>query len=198
MVASPAGVALLERAVGYMLGSLRLVTADSLALPTPCRQWNVGALLNHLAASLSTLIVAVEPARTPVTGVGEDGASLVRVLASHLVGAWTGPPMTGLRASGGRGCDALNDRLLSGAGVLTHGLVSGAGAIEVAVHGWDIARARGVSNPIPPSLADELLDLAVVLVTDAERPALFAPPVPISSRAEMSNRLVAYLGRDPS
>lgn len=207
--ASAAGVALLERAVSYTLGSLRLVRAETLVCPTPCRQWDLRTLLDHLADSLVTLIGAVQPAPEPVVAAGDNVISVVRGLAGHLVGIWAvtaNPPTIGPDGSaldrGARAFDGaldgpLNRGVLSRAGVLTRGLVSGTGAIEVAVHGWDIARACAVANPIPAALADELLDLAVLLVTDAERPTLFAPPVPISNRAEMSDRLVAYLGRDP-
>jgi hypothetical protein len=69
--------------------------------------------------------------------------------------------------------------------------------LEVTVHGWDVARACRATYRIPASLADELLDLAMLLVTDDERPALFDAPVRVSEGAPFSDRLVAYLGRDP-
>lgn len=191
--ASAAGVALLERAVGYTLGNLRMVAAETLASPTPCREWDLRALLGHLADSMVALISAVQPARVPVIGDGDDVVMVVRGLAGHLVGAWSGAPEPPTVALDG---GVLGGGPAGGA-VLTRGIVSGTGAIEVAVHGWDIARACGARRPIPAALADEMLDLAVLLVTDAERPALFAAPVPVSRQAEMSDRLVAFLGRDP-
>lgn len=191
--ASAAGVALLERAVGYTLGNLRLVTAQTLACPTPCREWDLHALLGHLADSMVALISAVQPAGVPVIGDGEDVVSVVRGLAGHLVGVWSGAPAPPTAALDG---SVLGGGPAGGA-VLTRGIVSGTGAIEVAVHGWDIARACGARRPIPAALADEMLDLAVLLVTDAERPILFGAPVPVSDQAEMSDRLVAFLGRDP-
>lgn len=50
-----AGVALLERAIDYALGSLRVVTPATLCRPTPCADWNLQHLLDHLADSLQTL-----------------------------------------------------------------------------------------------------------------------------------------------
>lgn len=200
--ASAAGVALLERAVGYTLGSLRLVTAGTLAAPTPCREWDLRALLGHLADSMVALISAVQPGRIPVI-VDDDVVSAVRGLAGHLIGVWSGapdPPTIGLDGSvlGATAASALDaGGARDGTGVLTRGIVSGTGAIEVAVHGWDVARACGARRPIPAALADEMLDLAVLLVTDAERPVLFRAPVPVPAHAEMSDRLVAFLGRDP-
>ena len=53
------GVALLERAMGYTLGSLQLVTPQSLDNPTPCREWDLRALLLHMNDSLLTLHQAI-------------------------------------------------------------------------------------------------------------------------------------------
>src|SRR5215207_8110277 len=47
------GVGLLERAIGYLLGSLRLVTPAVVSNATPCRDWDVRALLCHVNDSLT-------------------------------------------------------------------------------------------------------------------------------------------------
>jgi hypothetical protein len=75
--------------------------------------------------------------------------------------------------------------------------VTRVGAVEIAVHGWDVARACGYNRSIPAPLAEEMLWLAAVLVTDDDRPARFAPPVALSPLASPGARLVAFLGREP-
>jgi uncharacterized protein (TIGR03086 family) len=75
--------------------------------------------------------------------------------------------------------------------------VTSVGAVEIAVHGWDVAQACGHPRPIPPQLAKELLRLAPLLVTDADRPGRFAAPVAVPAHASPGDRLVAFLGRDP-
>ena len=49
------GVELLERAMSYTLGSLQLVTPAAMSAPTPCREWDLRALLRHMNDSLQTL-----------------------------------------------------------------------------------------------------------------------------------------------
>jgi uncharacterized protein (TIGR03086 family) len=73
-----------------------------------------------------------------------------------------------------------------------------AGAIEVTIHGWDVAVACGLHRPIPDDLADELLDLSAVLIRDSDRPGRFGPPVPVPADAAPGDRLLAFLGRSPS
>ena len=67
----------------------------------------------------------------------------------------------------------------------------------MAVHGWDVARACGRDRPVPPSLAEELLDLSPLFVSAADRPGRFAPPVDVPPLAGPGDRLVAFLGRRP-
>ena len=60
------GVAVLERAVAYTLGSLAMVTPEALWRPTPCRHWDLYDLLEHLHDSMAARAyysLALEAAR---------------------------------------------------------------------------------------------------------------------------------------
>jgi uncharacterized protein (TIGR03086 family) len=191
------GIALLERAMGYTLGSLLLVTPQAMARPTPCRGWDLRALLLHMNDSLLALHQAIavgqvglDPARDfgdPAGDYGDPAADPVRALrnrACAMIGAWVnarGPSQV-----------AIADR------ALTSSIVAATGAVEVAVHGWDVTRACGADRPVPPELAEELLELCPFFVNDADRPTHFAPAVGLPALASPSDRLVAFLGRDPS
>jgi uncharacterized protein (TIGR03086 family) len=80
------------------------------------------------------------------------------------------------------------------------GLVACTGAVEIAVHGWDVSAARGSAgcggvHPIPAALATRMLGLCPLLV--AGREGLFAVPVEVPAQASPGDRLVGYLGRHP-
>lgn len=195
MTAAPAtaaligGVTVLERAVSYTLGSLSLVREETLSRPTPCHDWDLRALLEHMDDALAALCEAADTGRIEVEPSNEPkdvAAGLVTRLknrSSQLIEAW-------VSQSEPSSVDIADKQL-------TSSIVAGCGAIGIAVHGWDVARACGQDRPIPASLADELLDLAMVVVTDADRPAQFAWPVDVSPLAKPSDRLVAFLGRQP-
>ncbi|MFI6028253.1 TIGR03086 family metal-binding protein [Amycolatopsis magusensis] len=179
------GVALLERAVSYTLGNLMLVTDESMANPTPCREWDLRALLAHLDDALTALAEAAEFGRVslePAAPVPGDPAAAVRARAGELLGAWSGEP---------------RDLVSLGGTSMTTGLIAGAGALEVAVHGWDVARACGHDRPLPPALAGEMLELSALFVTGADRPERFAAPIEVTGRATSGDRLLAFLGRRP-
>jgi uncharacterized protein (TIGR03086 family) len=180
------GVALLEQAVDYTLSSLCLVTPDLLGCPTPCRRWDLRALLAHLDDALLALHEAADRGRVGLASVGAGSGDPVVVLrerACRLVGAWASARAGGSVSVGGAS--------------LTASILTSAGAVEVAVHGWDVARACGEDRPIPEPLAAELLELAPFFLTGADRPGRFEPPVAVSASAGPSARLLAFLGRRP-
>jgi uncharacterized protein (TIGR03086 family) len=179
------GLALLERSVAYTLGGLTDVTPAALADPTPCRGWDLRALLDHLNDSLAALAEAVGTGSVeldPAPPAGGDPVGALRAHGRRLLGA-------------GAGC---GDRVVAvGGRPLTTGLVTGTGAVEIAVHGWDVARACRRPRPIPDALAVELLELVPLFVTPADRPVRFAAPVPVPPSAGPADRLLAFLGRHP-
>lgn len=177
----------LEQSIGYALGTLRDVRYDELARATPCSGWDLRMLLRHLNDSVAALQEAVDGGRVAVSStepyaVGADPASTLCAAASRLLGSWTSIP-PGERVIAIGGCPT------------TTGIVAATGALELAVHGWDVATARDLVLPIPSALATELLSTAHLLVTD--RAGLFAAPVPVPATAGPAARLVAHLGRTP-
>lgn len=183
------GDSLLERAVGYTLGVIHTVTSELFSQPTPCSAWELRALLGHLNDSMAILhegvatgTVGPVPAEEEV--LAADPRTVFRHRASHLLDA-----LCGMRAPGRT--IAIIDRSLTG------GMTAGTGAIEVAVHGWDISRACRQPSQIPPLLATDLLELSRLVVTAENRYPFFAAPRTMPSGADPSDLLVAFLGRNP-
>jgi len=184
-----AGAELLDRALAFTRGALALVTPDRLDGPTPCADWALGDLLDHMDDSLVAL---------------HDAAALGRVALAPWPPAMPGEPtvVTSLRR---HGCSLLgawsrldHDRPVAvGDRDLPASTVALVGALEVAVHGWDVARSCGDPRPLPDDLAHELLRHAEVLVSPADRGVRFGPPVPLPPGRPHSDRLLALTGRSP-
>jgi uncharacterized protein (TIGR03086 family) len=200
------GPALLERAVAYTRASLQLVAAVDLHAPTPCVGWDLLTLLQHMNDSLAAFTDAADigyvdlvPVRGDPLPCGDGAhpggtahpasdALAARVLvdrlksrACALLAAWAHHP--------GDGEVLVADR------DLRSDLLAAAGSLEIAVHGWDLARACGVDRPLPAALALELLEVVPVLVAPDDRPGRFAAPVATPLHARPSTRLLAALGR---
>jgi uncharacterized protein (TIGR03086 family) len=181
---------LLEIAIGYAVGSLSCVTPASLSYPTPCAAWDLGALLEHVCDSLAVLHEAIATgwvspdvcAHTPVTPA-DDLVTTLRTRAGRL-----------LAASAGGGVDRA---VVIAGRRLTGRQVTAVGAVEITVHGWDIAEACRCPRPIPPALATSILAIIPLVVTDVTRNVQFAGAIPAAPEACPSDRLVALLGRNP-
>ncbi len=177
--------ALLERAVGYTRASLMLVANEPMSTATPCTGWDLATLLGHMDDSLAAFTeaadlgyVAAEPAEA------KDPAALVESLktrACALLGAWSAEPARAETSVAGH---ATSLRLLAAAG-----------ALEITVHGWDVAAACGSPRPIPDALALSLLGVVDLVVARPDRSVRFADPVVVPSQAHASTRLLALLGR---
>ncbi len=181
---------LLEQAVGYALATTALATPRLLPQDTPCTGWDLRTLVLHVGDSLGVLTEAMHagqvspgPAPDGEPTTEADPVSCLRRQARDLLRACA--------ASAEERLVAIADR------ELTASMVTAAGAIEIAVHGWDISAACGGRRPVPPGLAAALLPLAPLLIPRASRAGLFADPVPVPEAACPGDRLVAFLGRRP-
>ena len=186
----PSGAtALVAGAIRYALSACVQVAPGEMALPTPCTDWDLEALLAHLAGSMADLEAALrtghldmEPDDLVAPGPDDDPVEVLRDRAANLLSAcYThhGP-----------------DRFVMVGGLpLPAGIVACTGAVEIAVHGWDVSAARGPGGPIPAALATQMLRLSPLLVTGRE--GLFGAPVQVPAQASPGDQLVAYLGRHP-
>jgi uncharacterized protein (TIGR03086 family) len=188
----PSGaVALLASAISYALDACAQVAPGEMSRPTPCPEWDLTALLAHLAASMADVESAIRTGHLdlePVNPPSPDDPA-------------PGDPVDVLRDRAANLLVACYDhhgpqRLVLVSDVpLAAGIVACTGAVEIAVHGWDVSVARGRSAPIPPGLATRMLGLCPLLV--AGREGLFAAPVQVPPGASPGDQLLAYLGRVP-
>ena len=196
----PGATGLLAGAISYTLGVCALVRPGDMTLPTPCTDWDLAMLLAHLSASMADLETAIRTGildmeRPPDNAVG-DPVEILRDRAAQLL-------CTAY-------CYDAPGRLVAVSGLpVPAGLVACTGAVEIAVHGWDVSVARGAADrgrvrpvnpkepvrPIPAALASRMLGLFPLLV--AGREGLFADPVEVAAQASPGDKLVAFLGRDP-
>ena len=69
--------------------------------------------------------------------------------------------------------------------------------LDIVVHGWDLAKATGQDVTLDPTLAEEVLGFARQAVTEQMRGARIGPEIAVDPAASPTDRLVAFLGRQP-
>jgi len=179
------GPILVASAVSYALKAAALVTPADLPRPTPCADWNVDQLLRHLCDSVAAFDEALATGQMSTADPGEcpgpEPVELLRDRAANLL------------------CTLFTceERVIEVDGVpLPGGLALAVGAMEIAVHGWDIYVACGQGRAVPGAIAGPLARVQGQLVVD--RQGLFASPVIVPPQAGPGDQLIAFLGRDPS
>jgi uncharacterized protein (TIGR03086 family) len=168
------------------------VGSDQWTAPTPCRDWDVRALLGHVVAGNTVFAAALR---------GVPLAEAVRALAGDPLGS---DPVAAYAAAA-----AAVSAAFAGPGVLDRpvtipfGTVPGEVALhlriaEALVHGWDLARATGRTISFPDDLVEQEIAFSRLFlprVPPDRHP--FAPSRPVAADAPPLDRLVALLGRDP-
>jgi uncharacterized protein (TIGR03086 family) len=177
---------LLERAVSYAVSAVDTVTPDLLSRSTPCSAWDLRMLLRHGCESVAALHEGLTTGRVALYPTVDDDTTadptqVLRARVTRLIEDWT--------AVSAAPAIRIADHLIP------RSLMTGAAALEIAVHGWDIAQASGDNRPIPSDLAVDLLGMSQLLVPHGNRHRLFAPSVPTPSSAGPGEKLLAYLGR---
>ena len=150
---------------------------------TPCREYDVAALAEHLVDSVTRISAAAR-----VTFAASTDPQVTRRVVDTGRAA-----VSGWRRRGVDGAVTFGGRSLAAGDLL------GVIALEFVVHGWDLATAVGTSARVPDDLADDLLRLAHRTVTpQSRRVAGFDQPVTVADDATPLDRLLAFTGRDPA
>lgn len=171
------------------------VADGDLGRPTPCSEYTVGDLLDHIAGLTVAFAGAAAKANGPTSTMGPSGdaanldtdwRSSLPLRVKALAEAWRDPDAwEGMTRVGGQ--DLPGDV----AGIVAFG--------ELTVHGWDLARATGLPFHVDAAGLSALHQLVrqTFGAPDAPPGPAFKPPVPAPADAPLLDQTVALLGRDP-
>lgn len=158
---------------------------------TPCTEWTVRDLVNHLVAEQLWAPSLLAGATLDDVGDRFDGD----VLGDDPVSAWDTAAAAAREAF-------LEDGVLERAVHVSIGLLPARQyawqmTIDAAVHAWDLATALGLPCPVTEALAERLLDVVRPWLDEWQGLGIFDPPVAVPRSAGATARLVALLGRRP-
>ncbi|MFC3384607.1 TIGR03086 family metal-binding protein [Couchioplanes azureus] len=169
------------------------VTDEHLTAPTPCPEWSVGDLLDHLmglcwaftqAAQKKTDAVTASPPPPPsAANLSPHWRSRLPVVLEDLSTAWKQPTAWEGTAQAG--------------GVTMPAAAMGTVAInELVMHGWDLARATGQEYAVDPRILEHLIEF-LSQGPEEGTPGLFGPVIDTDDEATLLDHAVALAGRNP-
>jgi uncharacterized protein (TIGR03086 family) len=167
-------------------------TTDDAALgrPTPCQDWDVRALINHMAISLLFAAAIVQNQPPPV-----DRLSTEDVLGPQFRTGFGRAAATAREAFADPG--ALAGRCHSPAGAIPGSAWINFPTWDVFVHGWDLAVATGRPAERPDELTAPILAWARTTFTGPRDTRQFGELVTVAADAPLIDQLVALFGRQP-
>ncbi len=170
---------LFDRGTSWAGGKIPVASRDFSA-PTPCDDWNVRALLNHMlhVQQLFTQAASGQPLNPP-QGMPPE-------IVSDDVPAQYEEARQGILAAYGA----------SGT-IESTGPALGIAFVDQLVHGWDLARASGQEAIMPEDLAQPAFAMVDGRLTDDRRGSAFKAAVPVPESSKAQDRLVGYTGRQP-
>ncbi len=168
------------------------VQPSQLSGPTPCSQFDVKALANHmagLAVGSERAAKKLEPMAPPDPMpdlVGDNPGSAYGPLVDATVAAWSEQ-------------GAFEGQTHFGSGEMPAQMAGAITLMEIAVHGWDLAAATGQTYTMEPDVAEAVRQTVSQLASpEARENGAFGAEVQVGEDASAQDRLLALSGRDPN
>ncbi len=181
----------LERAFGVAKGVLANVKPDQLDLPTPCKSWDVRALINHLVGGPFFFASS-----TNTGDAGDAGGESPDLASGDFVASYEDGTKQATEAFGTPGAQEKIIKLPFGE--FPGSAWMGIATLDTFTHAWDLAKATGQSTDLDPELAGQLNEQAKVSIGDGFRgdePMPFGPRQEAPAGACAADQLAALMGR---
>jgi uncharacterized protein (TIGR03086 family) len=154
---------------------------DKLDARTPCDEWDVRALLNHMLDTERYFAGSARgedvspPSPNPPALLSDDPRVDFERAQQDVLEAFAKPGV--IEKTGPSLGIAFSDQLL---------------------HGWDLARATHQDATMPDGLAEAAYSMLHGRLTDEQRKGVFKPAIDVPDDASLQEKLLAYTGRPPS
>jgi uncharacterized protein (TIGR03086 family) len=180
---------LFERSVNHFGEVVRSVGPGQWSDATPCTDWDVRALVNHV--TVEQLWLPPLLAGKTVADVGDrfDGDQLGR----DPVATWDSAAKASIASLCSPGTLDGTVQLSRGATpTLQYALEM---TLDALVHSWDLARAIGADETLDPETVQLAYGGIQPMADELAASGMFAPPIPTADDAPEQTKLLAMLGR---
>jgi uncharacterized protein (TIGR03086 family) len=179
-----------QQACGTLVAS---VTAAQWSGPTPCTEWDVRALVNHLVNEQLWATPMLDGQTIEQVGdrldgdlLGEDPVAAWHQAAKESAAAFSAP-------------SALDGTINSSMGPSPASQYLTEMTCDLIVHRWDLGRALGLEQRFTSDELDQLATMGEGLAGMQDQlveMGIFGAPRPVSHDADRQSRLLAAIGRD--
>ncbi|MFJ8075048.1 TIGR03086 family metal-binding protein [Streptomyces sp. NPDC096176] len=177
-------------ALALFTDRVHAVRDDQWDEPTPCTEWSVRDLVNHLTAEqLWVPDLVTEQATIEDIGDAYDGD----VLGEHPRRTWDAAARAAHKAFSAQG--ALEGTVQLSYGETPTTAYCAQMISDAVVHAWDLSRGIGAEERLPDALVAFTLEEVAPYAAELSKSGLFAPPIEPPPGDDPQSRLLAMLGR---
>jgi uncharacterized protein (TIGR03086 family) len=167
------------------------IAPDAWSNETPCEEWNVRALVNHVVAELLWAPPLLDGQTIEEVGDRFDGDVLGDDPAATTDAA-------GASARRSFSADGAPERIVH----LSFGDFTGDNYCwqlisDLVVHTWDLSRGIGADDAMDQTIAEEVYDFVAPMLGQMSGSPYFKPPVSVGDDASPQEVLLAASGRKP-
>ena len=172
----------LEQAFNHAHMVIGGVSADQLGDKTPCDEWTVRDLLEHMIGVVAGLGSAAAGRPPTPFELATDPAAQFGEAAAGALKAWRTP--------------GVLDRVIeAGPGPMPGRVLASINLLDTATHTWDLATATAQPADLPEPVAVAAMEASRMIVSPELRPGRFRPELPVPDDASTTRQLVGFLGR---
>jgi uncharacterized protein (TIGR03086 family) len=172
----------LEQTFTHAEGVIAGVGPEQYDDKTPCTEWTVRDLLEHIVSVVAALGAAAAGEAPAPFELADDPARQFETAATASIRAWRQP--------------GVLDRVVeAGPGPMPGRVLASINLLDTATHTWDLAAATGQPRELPRPVAEAAMEASRAIVTDELRSGRFAPAQAVPAGATATEELVAFLGR---
>lgn len=179
-----------KRTVLDFQSTLASVRDEQWTDPTPCTEWDVRALVNHVTSELAWFPPLVAGQTIAEIGdrfdrdlLGDDPSGAFAQVASEAVATVTAP-------------GALDGSVELSYGRDTTASYADQIALDCLIHRWDLARGIGAPDALPDDLVEWALAYVAPMQEQLTASGLYGTLRPVEPDAAPQTKLLAMVGRD--
>ena len=173
-------VQIYETATSQARNVIQGVRPEQMKQSTPCSEWDVEALINHLVGAQTGIAGMVSGSQV---AAGSTPLETLDAAVSAMVAAGKAP--------GG-----LEKKVQGRQGEVPAGQMLNIGTMDVAIHTWDLAKATGQDTTLDSRVVEHIFQTVEGMVQRGPSPA-FAAPTETPANASRQDKMIALTGRTP-
>ena len=182
-------IELFRRAADGFSRNVHAIAETQWHLPTPCTDWDVRMLVNHVAVEQLWVPPLVDGSTVADIGERFDGDQL----GADPRATWDEAVEASIASFGGPG--VLDGTVSLSSGPKPTAEYCWEMTTDALIHAWDLARGIGADETMDAELVDVIYERTLPFVEQLQASGMFAPPVPVSDDAPMQTKLLAIFGR---